>query len=598
MTVKLPAAAAVIVKPSAPEHPLRDRLSREINGPGFVADLLLMRGIEEKEQARDFFLAALGDSQSGPEAQGLLGLGPAVDLLLKAREAGEKVVVHGDYDVDGVTATALLYQGLKWCGFNVDWFLPNRFAEGYGISFASVEKLKAQGARWIVSVDTGISAVPEVARAKELGLGVIVTDHHQASGALPAADAILNPNQPGCGYPNKGLSGVGVAFKLLNAVSLRVLGQTAERFLDLLALGSLADNVPLLGENRRLVKAGLRLLAASQCIGLRALMDRVGMERGRVSSGELLFKVTPMLNAMGRMGSPEISLRLLLSGDESEAARYLDQMTEENNRRRKLDQGITDDALRLIEADPALQAAGCLVVASRDWHEGVIGIVAARLVERYRRPAIVIAIDAGGKAKGSGRTVPGFNLHKALGTASHLLEKWGGHYHACGFTILEDRIPALRAALELCADEHLKERDFAPRVTPTVELPLGMLGEDSMIWLQRFEPFGPSNELPLFYSEDVELLGPPRIVGERHLKLTVGAARPGAPGSEGSGSGSGGEHGHPRGGLAGFDAIGFNLGYLKGYLDERPRIARLAYYPEWNTFRGQRRIQLRIVALE
>lgn len=580
MSAPRPAAATIIVKPSAPEHPLRKRLSQEINGPEFVADLLLMRGIEEKEQARDFFLAALGNSQSGPEAHGLLGLDKAVELLLKAREAGERVVVHGDYDVDGVTATALLYQGLKGCGFNAEWFLPNRFAEGYGISFASVEKLKAQGARWIVSVDTGISAVPEVAHAKELGLGVIITDHHQASGELPAADAILNPNQPGCGYPNKGLSGVGVAFKLLNALSLRLEDRTAERFLDLLALGSLADNVPLLGENRRLVKAGLRLLASSQGIGIRALMDRVGMERGRVSSGELLFKVTPMLNAMGRMGSPEISLRLLLAADEAEAARYLDLMTEENNRRRKLDQGITEDALRLIEADPALQSAGCLVVASRDWHEGVIGIVAARLVDRYRRPALVIAIDADGRAKGSGRTVPGFNLHKALGTASHLLEKWGGHYHACGFTIREERIPELRAAMALCAEEHLRDRDFAPRVNPTVELPLRLLSEDSMAWLQRFEPFGPSNEMPLFYSEDVELLAPPRVVGEKHLKLTLGDPGPdGAP-------------------AAGFDAIGFNLGYLKSYLEERPRIARLAYYPEWNSFRGQRKIQLRVVALE
>lgn len=257
-------------------------------------------------------------------------------------------------------------------------------------------------------------------------------------------------------------------------------------------------------------------------------------------------------------------------------------MTEENNLRRKLDQGITEDALRRIEADPALMAAGCLVVASRDWHEGVIGIVAARLVERYRRPAIVIAIDAGGRAKGSGRTVPGFNLHKALASASHLLEKWGGHYHACGFTILEDRIPEFRASMGRCADEHLKDRDFAPRVTPTVELPLSALNEDSMIWLQRFEPFGPSNELPLFYSEDVEMLGPPRIVGEKHLKLAVGGTHAGQ---------------------AGFDAIGFNLGYLKSYLEERypgerPRLARLAFYPEWNTFRGQRRIQLRVVALE
>lgn len=574
-------APVEIVKPPAPTHPLRQRLSQEINGPEFVADLLLMRGIEEKEQARDFFLAALGDSQSGPEARCLLGLDQAVELLLAARDAGEKVVVHGDYDVDGVTATALLYQGLKWCGLNADWFLPNRFAEGYGISFASVEKLKAAGARWLVSVDTGISAVAEVRKAKEMGLGVIITDHHQASGDLPPADAILNPNQPGCTYPNKGLSGVGVAFKLLNALSLKLLGQTAERFLDLLALGSLADNVPLLGENRRLVKAGLRLLASSQNIGIRALMDRVGLERGRVSSGEILFKVTPMLNAMGRMGSPEISLRLLLAADEDEAARYLDQMTEENNRRRKLDQGITEDALRMIEADDSLRESGCLVVASREWHEGVIGIVAARLVDRYRRPCFVLAVDGKtGKAKGSGRTVTGFNLHKALAGASHLFEKWGGHYHACGLTLKEEDIPAFRTAMALCAEEHLRNRDFAPRVTPSVEIPLSLLTEENMVWLQRFEPFGPLNELPLFYSEDIEILGPPRIVGEKHLKLSLaGPARPGRPPTA-------------------FDAIGFNLGHLKDYLGERTRAARIAFYPEWNTFKGQRKIQLRLIAIE
>jgi single-stranded-DNA-specific exonuclease len=568
-------ALASIVKPEPSGHPLREKLSKEINGPAFVADLLLMRGIEEKEQARDFFLAALGDSQSEAGASALLGLDKAVDLLLAAREAGEKVVVHGDYDVDGVTATALLYLGLEWCGFDAGWFIPNRFDEGYGISFASVDKLKARGARWLVSVDTGIAAVAEIARAKELGLGVIVTDHHQASGALPPADAILNPNQPGCPYPNKGLSGVGVAFKLMNAIARRTRGESAERFLDLLALGSLADNVPLIGENRRLVKAGLRLLSATQNVGLRALLEKVGVERARVSSGEILFKVTPMLNAMGRMGSPEISLRLLLARDEAEAAACLDRMAAENARRRKLDQSITEDAFRMIEADPSLRESPCLVVASPEWHEGVIGIVAARLVERYRRPCFVIAVDrATGLAKGSGRTVPGFNLHKALAGAADMLEKWGGHYHACGLTIAETRVPAFREAMVRCAHEHLKDRDFTPRVAPAAELPLSLLNEENMVWLQRFEPFGPLNELPMFYCEDVEVLAPPRIVGEKHLKLTVGSL------------------------AGGFDAIGFNMGYLKDYLADRPRIARMAYHPEWNTFRGQRRIQLRIVALE
>ena len=570
-----PVIPTVIVKPRTGVHPLRNALAQSINGPAFVADLLLQRGIEEKEQAREFFLATLG-AQARAEDPCLLGLPRAVELLRGAQASGESVCVHGDYDVDGVTATALLFQGLEWLGFNVDWFLPNRFQEGYGISFASVEKLRARGARWIVSVDTGISANAEVAKAKELGIGVIITDHHQASGELPAADAILNPNQPGCPYPNKGLSGVGVAYKLLNALAIALKGESAERFLDLLALGSLADNVPLTGENRRLVKAGLRRLSATENHGLRGLLERAGVERGRLSSGEILFKVTPMLNAMGRMGSPEISARLLLSQSPAEAEGYLDLMVAENQKRRKLDQAITEQAVHMVDGDSALSESGCLVVASPQWHEGVIGIVAARMVERYRRPAFVLAIDAEkGTAKGSGRTLTGFNLHKALAGAAHLLDKWGGHYHACGFTIPAGNIDAFRALMNAAAAEHLAGNDFVPRIQPTVEIALDSLTEENMLWLQRFEPFGPLNETPLFYAEDVELRSAPKVVGDKHLKFMLGGA-----------------------GAAGFDAIAFNLGYLREYVMERPRLAKIAFYPEWNTFRGERRIQLRIVALE
>jgi single-stranded-DNA-specific exonuclease len=573
--LKRPTVPAVIVKPDAPTHPLRDQLSKDINGPAFVADLLLQRGIGEKEQARDFFLASLGGTQSDPAGPDMLGLPRALDILRAAHASGEKIVVHGDYDVDGVTATALLYQGLKHCGLNVEWFLPNRFLEGYGISFASVAKLNGLGARWLISVDTGISAVAEVAHAKSMGMGVIITDHHQSSGDLPPADAILNPNQPGCPYPNKGLSGVGVAYKLLNALMLSLKQETAERFLDLVALGSLADNVPLVGENRRLVKAGLRLLSASPNIGVRALMERVGVEHNRISSGEILFKVTPMLNAMGRMGSPEISARLLLSQTAEEAESYLDQMVGENTKRRKLDQGITEHAVRMVDADPELSASGCLVVAAPEWHEGVIGIVAARMVERYRRPAFVLAIDAEkGVAKGSGRTLTGFNLHKALAGAAHLLEKWGGHYHACGLTIKAENIPAFRDLMNAAAAEHLAGNDFIPRISPTVEIPLDQLTEANMTWLQRFEPFGPLNETPLFYSEEVEMLSQPKVVGDKHLKFMVGTP------------------------AARFDAIGFNLGYLREYVMEKPRLGKIAYYPEWNSFRGERKIQLRVVAIE
>ncbi len=573
--MRAPTIPAIIIPPQPSTHPLRQTLALSINGPEYVADMLLQRGIEEKEQARDFFLAPLGDSQSRADDVPMAGLAETLAILIKAHAAGEPITVHGDYDVDGVTATAVLYQGLKELGFTADWFLPNRFQEGYGISFASVGKIKARGSAWMISVDTGIAAVAEVARARELGLGVLITDHHQASGELPPANAIINPNQPGCPYPNKGLSGVGVAYKLLNALSQALGRGTAEHYLDLVALGSLADNVPVVGENRRLVKAGLKLLAATRNLGLRALLQRTGVDGPRPTSGELLFKVTPMLNAMGRMGSPEISLKLLLAATAEEAAAYLTEMEAENGRRRKLDQTITEQAIRMVENDPELSASGCLVVASRDWHEGVIGIVAARMVERYRRPSFVLAIDAKtGFAKGSGRTVTGFNLYKALHGVSHLLEKWGGHYHACGLTVAEDRIVELRAGLNAAAAEYLAGNDFVPRMQPNLEIPLDRLGEEDMAWLQRFEPFGPLNESPLFYSEDVAVLSQPKVVGDKHLKFTVGTA---------------GKN---------FEAIGFNLGYLRSYVLERSRLSKIAYYPEWNSFRGVRKLQLRIVAME
>jgi single-stranded-DNA-specific exonuclease len=250
-------------------------------------------------------------------------------------------------------------------------------------------------------------------------------------------------------------------------------------------------------------------------------------------------------------------------------------MVAENQKRRKLDQVITEQAVRMIDGDPALLEAGCLVVASPEWHEGVIGIVAARLVERYRRPCFVLAIDAEkGTAKGSGRTLTGFNLHKALAGAAHLLDKWGGHYHACGLTIKEGNIDGFRDLMNAAADEHLAGNDFVPRIQPTVEIALDGLTEENMLWLQRFEPFGPLNESPMFYAEDVELRSTPKVVGDKHLKFMVGAGR------------------------AAFDAIAFNLGYLREYVLEKPRLAKIAFYPEWNTFRGERRIQLRVVALE
>ncbi len=557
-----------IIPPPPRDEAARRELAKAINGPLFAADLLLLRGIADKEGARAFFLP----EPAPASAESMLGLSRAVQSLREVRAAGERVAVHGDYDVDGVTGTALLYLGLRELGFDADWILPNRFDGGYGLTRRTLDQLHARGARWVVSVDTGIAAVDEVEYARSLGLRVIITDHHQAPPALPAAEVILNPNQPGCPYPNKGISGCGVAWRLLEALSLSLGGPDPARYLDLLALGSLADNVPLHGENRGLVRAGLRRMAASANIGLRVLLSRAGLDPASLTSSDLLFKVTPLLNATGRMGSPETSLRLFLSESEAEAHRHVDRMEAENKRRRELDQGNTAEALAMVEATCCGDA--CLVVHSEGWHEGVIGIVAARLVERYRRPAFVLAVDKDGVARASGRTVRGFNLHEALAAHSELFEKWGGHAFACGFSIRAERIDEFRARMVERAAATFAEGPKAPEVEASLAVDLREINDEGLTWLRRFEPFGPRNEAPLFYAEEVELRGDPRLVGDKHLKFAV------------------------RSGAETLDAIGFNLGHLLGRLEGRNRLAKLVFHPEWNIFRGRRSIQLRVVALE
>ncbi len=567
-------APLTIATPRVPEESLRQALAQAIHGPLFVADLLLMRGIHDKEAARAFFLAQPLENESTVTDSPMLGLEAALEALMRALENGDRVVVHGDYDVDGVTATALLYQGLRDLGFQCGWFIPNRFAEGYGISRKSVDKIRQEVTHLIITVDTGIAACEEIAYAKEQGIGVIVTDHHQAGSELPLAVSILNPNQPNCPHPNKGLSGVGVAYTLLCALAKRLPGCQPDDYLDLVALGSLADNVPVTGANRALIRNGLRRMTQTRSPGIRALFQKTGIDTEALTTMDLLFKVTPLLNAMGRMGSPEVSLRLLLSQDAAEADGHLIRMVEENAKRRQIDQAITEEAFKRIDADPLLRDAPCLVVGDATWHEGVIGIVAARLVDRYARPAFVLAYDEEGRAKGSGRTVTGFHLHKALGTVSDCFEKWGGHYYACGFTLKTGQGDVFREAMVALAGRILGEKPEPIPVQPAAWLPLGELDEQSMLWLKRFEPFGPLNESPIFYAENVDLNEEPRVVGEKHLKFSV----------------------TQDGGV--FDAIAFNLGHMAKSLRQRQSLRRIAFYPEWNVFRGRRKIQLRVIALE
>ncbi len=570
MIASLSATKNKIVSPTASDSEKRKALCAQINCTNFVAELLLQRNISDPESARSYFLSPIQDHCHS--ASELKNLAEAVEALLKIKEKKEKVFIHGDYDVDGVTGTALLLMGFKACGFYVEGLLPNRFTDGYGISTGTVDRIHAQGGKWIVSVDTGVSAVAEVAYAKSLGIGVIITDHHRAPDPMPAADFLINPNQPKCNYPNKGLSGVGVAYKLLDCLFQKILSKGAEEYLPLVALGTLADSMPLQGENRAMVKDGLRVLASSGHAGMNALIEQAGLNKKELSSSDILFKMTPMINAVGRMGNPEIALQLLQCDDITSAKTLSQAMWDQNQKRRSLDQRMTEEAISQVEDKPEFQEAACLVVASPLWHEGVIGIVAARLVERFNKPSLVMAIDSEGMAKGSGRSVEGFSLHAALQKVEHLFEKWGGHSQACGFSIREERISELQDKLANIDDSLLQSLETEKTFHPQLEVHLKEIDAAGMLWLKRFEPFGQENELPLFYAE-VNGYGEPRLVGMKHLKFAVE------------------QEGYI------LDAIAFNLGHLQDFLLKLGGPMKIAFYPEWNTFRNRKQIQLRVVAI-
>ena len=547
------------------------QLASEMQAPTFVSKLLWDREIKNKGDAKSFFLAEWEKALDESSSLEMMGMRKGIEILQEIREKKQVVLIHGDYDVDGVAGTALLYQALQRFGFVVRWFLPNRFKDGYGLSIKNVERFSQAGVHWILTVDTGISAVAEIQRAKELGMGVIVTDHHQVGETVPNADVIINPHQPRCPYPNKGLSGTGVAWRLVDGYAQKYCNNHAQDLLELVALASLADMMPMVGENRYLVRKGLRMLQETKHPGLCALLHTSGLSEKNLSSSDVLFRMIPLLNAPGRLEGPELSFQLLSTRNQQEAEDLVKRILELNESRKKLDRKAYQEAVDEVEAHHNPQEKSCIVIGSPDWNEGIIGIVAAKVVDCYYRPTFVMSIE-NGEVKGSARTVKGFNLHKALTTCSDLLERWGGHYYACGFSMREENIPEFKRRLHILAQKYLVEEAMIPEVKPHVAVELKEIDAEALTWVKRFEPCGPSNELPLFYSKRVYLAEPSRVVGGGHLKCTFIQ------------------------GETSISAIGFNLGSFANRLKVGEPL-EVAFYPEWNHFHGQSTIQLRLVAV-
>lgn len=505
------------------DGPAAERLRRELDLHPTVARLLVQRGLAEPAAARRFLNPSLDDLH---DPSRLADLDRAVERLLAAVARREAIAVHGDYDADGVSSTVMLRRVLELLEGDVTHFIPERLREGYGLHAETVERLHAGGVRVIVSVDCGIRSVAAAERARALGVDLIVTDHHEPDAALPPAFAVLNPRRADCAYPDKDLAGVGVAFKLVQALCQRTgRGAWLRGFAKLAAIGTLADAVPLRGENRVLARVGLDELSGGRhTVGLRALLEVSGLTGRRIASDDVTFQVAPRINAAGRMRSADLAARLLLSTGAADAKALAESLDTENARRREEESGIAAEARKVIERDPDVGARNLLVVWAEGWHRGVIGIVASKLVETFARPAIVLSVE-GAEAHGSGRSIPGFDLLGALEKNADLFLRFGGHRQAAGMVVAASRLQELRRRLAAYADERLDPRDLAPRLTVDAPLPLGEVRADLLRGLAALEPFGRGNPRPVFHAQPVAVAAGPRTMGGRHLRMTLRQGR-------------------------------------------------------------------------
>jgi single-stranded-DNA-specific exonuclease len=550
-----------------PDSVISSRLRDELPVSSMMAKILINRGIEDVDFARAFLEPRLEDLIDPFTMRDM----PAASARIwQAIDANEQILVHGDYDVDGVTSTALLVRTLGALGATVTFYIPNRLEEGYGISHEAIDSCVAHGTTLLISVDCGITATAETLYAKENGVDVIITDHHQ-SGVLPEAIAVVNPKRPDCDYPFKELSGVALAFKLSDAV-YRDRGVDPEpvyRNMDLVALGCAADIVPLVGENRILVSNGLRRMERTENEGLKALLRGAKLTGRRLGTSPLIFVLAPRINALGRMGSALDAVTMLTTDDPAQAVQIAGVLETQNRVRRQVDDRMYREAVELVEQEPDLSSARALVLASDSWHPGVIGIVASRIAERVHLPTVLISLD-GDRGKGSARSIAGFDLYEAVSRCQEYLVAFGGHKYAAGLTIDRDQVDVFRKALVSVAEEMMVPENLTPRLEIDDEITLDQIDRRMVEMLRRFAPFGPQNPRPVMVSRGVEVVGAPSVVGRNHLRFK--ARQNGAV----------------------LDCIGYNLGHLTYRLTPGEANLDMAYVIEENEWRGRKDIQLRV----
>ena len=557
---------------SEPDPSLVWALKKEIDLPEVAAKILVNRGLSDPQMAESFLKPTLSDLL---DPFLLKDIDRGVERVIYALKENQKIMIFGDYDVDGITAVSLIFLVLNRLGGDVSYYLPNRMVEGYGLSEEGIVEANKRKAKLLITVDCGVTAKKEVDFANSLGIDCIITDHHEPSEVLPDACAIIDPKQKGKEYPGGELSGVGVAFKFAQGLYKR-LGQDEselEQHLDLVALGTSADIVPLTKENRILTKFGMAQLSRTTKAGLKSLIFISGILGRNIGTGQIVYILAPRINAVGRLGDAAKAVKLLTTKDENIASQLARELDKDNKTRKNIDEKTLSEALELIEKDVDLSKDKIIVLSSPSWHQGVIGIVASRLVERFHRPCMMIAIDED-EGKGSARTIPKFSLYHVLKECEEYLIKYGGHEYAAGFSISPDKIDLFRKRLKTISSQRLSFDDLIPKLTIDCEIKLSSIDQNLVDSLELFSPFGPKNFCPVFLTKNLEIFGEPYIVGNNHLRLKV------------------------KKGDSIFDAIGFGLGdWVKPLSMKRIKID-LVYMIEKNEWNGNTRFQLRVKDLK
>ncbi len=543
-------------------------ISKELGVSSLISQVLVARNLRTFDECKRFFRP---DMSHFHDPFLFNHMEKVVSRILAAVSEGEKIVVYGDYDVDGITGTVVLLQFLQRLGANCSHYIPNRLTDGYGMSVKGIDAIASQKASLVISVDCGITAVEPVAHAQSCGIDTIITDHHEAPAVVPQAFAILNPKMPECPYPFKALAGVGIILKLCHALAVRssLEDDAWLDYIDIVSVGTAADIVPLVDENRVISKLGFQQLSQTKNVGMQHLLALKKLEGKALSTADVVFLIAPCINAAGRLGDQDRGVKLLMTKDPGEAQLFARELVEINRERQALDRFVQEAAEQWVLQNVNLQDDYAIVAGHEDWHVGVIGISASKIVDRFYRPTFLFSYDKDGIARGSARSIKGFHLVEALRECDDLFLSYGGHSAAAGGSMLIENIPTFRKRFNEVVKSRVSQDDLVPRVVSDTEVTIGDLTPKVLNILKQMGPFGPGNMRPVFLCKGLNNRYPPRVVGKKHLKMVVST------------------HGQV------MDAIAFNYGDRHTEVSTADSFS-LAFSLEENVWNGKTSLQMKV----